>query len=179
MGNEKKSIHDFDYQLICEYYSHLERQGPGSEDVTLRALSFIDNLHSRSAIADIGCGTGGQTITLAKHAPGKITGIDLFPLFIDFFNRNARQQGLQGRMKGIVGSMDDLPFRDGELDLIWSVSASSSTIRFRNSTQPGFPEELRDSTGQETIFTVQWKKSLSPCPITIQNLILCSSLLKI
>ncbi|HQL71226.1 MAG TPA: SAM-dependent methyltransferase, partial [Bacteroidales bacterium] len=61
MSNEENSIHDFDFNLICEYFSAIERQGPGSEDVTLKALSFIDNLTDRSQIADLGCGTGGQT----------------------------------------------------------------------------------------------------------------------
>ncbi|MDD2381676.1 MAG: class I SAM-dependent methyltransferase [Mariniphaga sp.] len=123
MDHENKSIHEFDFQLICEYFSHLERQGPGSPDVTLKALSFVDNLTEHAAIADIGCGTGGQTIVLAQHAPGMITGIDLFPLFIDLFNRNARSLNLQEKMKGVVGSMDNLSFHEEELDLIWSEGA--------------------------------------------------------
>lgn len=123
MSNENKTIHDFDFNLICEYYSSVERQGPGSPEVTVKALSFIDNLNAGSRIADIGCGTGGQTIVLAKHAPGSITGIDLFPVFIDIFNSNAAKQALCDRVKGVVGSMDKLSFRDEELDLIWSEGA--------------------------------------------------------
>ncbi len=123
MSNENKTIHDFDFSLICEYFSALERQGPGSPEVTKKALSFIENLNDRSQIADIGCGTGGQTMVLAKHAPGTITGIDLFPLFIDLFRRNAEDHGLQDRVKGITGSMDDLPFEEGQFDLIWSEGA--------------------------------------------------------
>ena len=101
----------------------MERQGPGSPEVTLRALGFVDGLNDKSLIADIGCGTGGQTMTLAKHIQGKITGIDLSDTFIDIFNRNATQLGVQDRVKGIVGSMDSLPFHDEELDLIWSEGA--------------------------------------------------------
>jgi ubiquinone/menaquinone biosynthesis C-methylase UbiE len=123
MSNENKSIHEFDFNLICEYFSGLERQGPGSPEVTIKALGFIENLTGESHIADIGCGTGGQTMVMAKHAPGHITGIDLFPSFIDLFNLNADKLNLQDRVKGIVGSMDSLPFRDDELDLIWSEGA--------------------------------------------------------
>ena len=119
----KQSIHEFDFNLICDFFSTMERQGPGSPEVTLKALGFIDNLTDRSVIADIGCGTGGQTMVLAQHAPGRITGLDLFPGFIDRFNRNAMELGLQERVKGVVGSMDDLPFKDEELDLIWSEGA--------------------------------------------------------
>ncbi|MBN2637119.1 MAG: class I SAM-dependent methyltransferase [Prolixibacteraceae bacterium] len=123
MSNEIQSIHNFDVNLICEYFSSIERQGPGSPDITIKALGFIDNLTSDSKIADVGCGTGGQTIILAQHAPGSITGIDLFPAFIDLFNNNAERFNLQHRVKGIVGSMDKLPFQEETLDLIWSEGA--------------------------------------------------------
>jgi len=123
MSDENKSIHEFDVNLICEYYSNLERQGPGSPEVTIKALSFIDGLTNESRIADIGCGTGGQTMVLAQHALGNITGIDLFPTFIDLFNQNAVKLNLQDRVNGIVGSMKELSFQENELDLIWSEGA--------------------------------------------------------
>lgn len=120
MNDEIQSIHEFDLELICEYFAGLERQGPGSPDVTTTALSFVEGLGADSKIADIGCGTGGQTMVLAQNAPGHVTGLDIFPRFIDLFDANAAALGLQHRVTGIVGSMDDLPFEDGELDLIWS-----------------------------------------------------------
>ena len=123
MNDEIKSIHEFDLELICEFFSALKRQGPGSPEVTIKALSFIDNLDDSSLVADIGCGTGGQTMVLAQHARGEITGLDLFPVFINLFNQNVEELNLQGKVKGIVGSMDDLPFKDEELDLIWSEGA--------------------------------------------------------
>ena len=123
MSNENKSIHEFDFNLICEYFSSIERQGPGSPEVTIKALSFIDNLTENSRIADIGCGTGGQTMTLAQNSQGNIIGVDLFQNFVDIFNTNATKLDLQGRVKAIVGSMDNLPFRDEEFDLIWSEGA--------------------------------------------------------
>ena len=123
MSNENKSIHEFDFSLICEYFSSVERQGPGSAETTIKALSFVEGLTDKSLIADLGCGTGGQTITLAQHTPGQITGIDLFPDFINQFNSNAEHFNLQDRVKGIIRSMDELPFRNEELDLIWSEGA--------------------------------------------------------
>ena len=123
MSKENKTIHDFDYNLICEYFLNVERQGPGSPEVTLKALSFIDNLTDKSIIADIGCGTGGQTMVLAQHAPGRIIALDLFPGFIDKFNSNSNKLNIQDRVTGIIGSMDNLPFQNEELDLIWSEGA--------------------------------------------------------
>ncbi len=123
MNNDNTSIHEFDFKLICEYFASLERQGPGSPEVTLKALSFINDITDESHIADIGCGTGGQTMILAQNMPGYITGIDLFPAFIDLFNSNAVRLNLQNRVKGVVGSMDNLSFQNEELDLIWSEGA--------------------------------------------------------
>jgi len=123
MDNNETSIHEFEFNLIAEYFSMLDRQGPGSPEVTLKALSFVGGLDADSRIADLGCGSGGQTLTLAEHTPGKITGIDVFPRFIEKLNRNAKQRNLNDRLKGIVGSMDDLPFEKESLDLIWSEGA--------------------------------------------------------
>ncbi len=124
MSNEDiTTIHEFDFNLIYDFFSGTERQGPGSPEVTLKALSFVDNLTNESRIADIGCGTGGQTMVLARHAPGHITGFDIFPGFIDRFNANAATLNLQDRVKGVVRSMDNLPFQEEELDLIWCEGA--------------------------------------------------------
>ncbi|WP_419868809.1 class I SAM-dependent methyltransferase [Chryseobacterium sp. CT-SW4] len=124
MSNENiTTIHEFDFNLICEFFLNIPRQGPGSPEVTLKALSFIDNLTDQSVIADIGCGTGGQTMVMAQHTPGHISGFDIFPAFIDRFNDNARKLNVQNRVKGIVRSMENLPFKDEELDLIWSEGA--------------------------------------------------------
>ena len=123
MSNENKSIHEFDFDLICEYFSSIKRQGPGSPEATIKALNFIDNLTDTSQILDLGCGTGGQTMTIGQNAPGQITGIDLFPKFIDLFNLNAEKHGLSERVKGIVGSMEEIPFNNEVLDLIWSEGA--------------------------------------------------------
>lgn len=123
MTEENKNIHDFDFDLISDYFSQFERQGPGSPEVTIKAISFVDNLSTTSKIADIGSGTGGQTMVLAQHAPGQITAIDLFPKFIDKLNALATQLNLQDRIKGIQGSMENLPFQEEELDLIWSEGA--------------------------------------------------------
>ena len=50
MSNECKTIHEFDFNLICEYFSNVERQGPGSPEVTIKALGVIDNLTTESLV---------------------------------------------------------------------------------------------------------------------------------
>lgn len=121
--SEYDSIHMFDINLIIDYFSETKRQGPGSPEMTLKALSFVDNLSPNARIADIGCGTGGQTMVLAQHVEGSITGVDLFPTFIDQFNANAKELNLSHRVQGILGSMDNLQFEPESLDLIWCEGA--------------------------------------------------------
>lgn len=123
MSNDKQTIHEFDLYIIYDYFSNTERQGPGSTEITLKALSFIDGLTVKSKIADIGCGTGGQTMVLAQNTTGEIIGVDLWPDFIIQLNQNAKNQNLQGRVKGIVGDMKNLPFKEEELEVIWSEGA--------------------------------------------------------
>ena len=122
MENEK-TIYEFDLELICEYYSKLHRQGIGSPEMTIKALSFVDNITQASHILDVGCGTGGQTMVIAQNTKGDITGIDLLHDFIDVFHESAKKFNLQNRVKGIVGSMDSLPFQNEEFDLIWCEGA--------------------------------------------------------
>ena len=35
-----QSIYEFDYNLVCDYFSNTERQGPGSPEITLKAFEF-------------------------------------------------------------------------------------------------------------------------------------------
>ena len=142
MSDNIKSIHELDLNIIIDYYSTVKRQGPGSPQITKKALSFIEGLTESSHIVDLGCGTGGQTMVLAQNAPGQYTGIDLFPKFVDLFNANAKALNLQDRVKGEQGSMDDLHFQEESLDLIWSEGAIYNI---------GFEEGLK-----------QWRKFLKP-----------------
>jgi len=124
---EEITIHKLDFALINEFFTELERQGPGSPEETIRALGFIDNLSNKTKIADLGCGTGAQTMVLAQNTEATITALDLYAGSIDKLNVRAGKLGLQNRVKGMFGSMDNLPFQNDEFDLIWSEGAIANT----------------------------------------------------
>lgn len=109
---------------LIDLHLPAERQGPGSEADTLRALSFVDIAGQKGLrIADIGCGSGSQTRTLARALDGQITAVDLFPAFLARLDEEARQAGLAHKIQTLAASMDDLPFEAESLDLIWSEGA--------------------------------------------------------
>ena len=126
MENERPSFLD----LLIETHIGLERQGPGSAETVKKALGFLGPLDRFKQIADLGCGTGGQTMLLAEHVPGNITGLDMFPVFIDELKRKAKRKNLENRVTGLAGHMENLPFQKNSFDLIWSEGAIDN-IGFR------------------------------------------------
>lgn len=113
-----------DFSLLLDLHRSNERQGPGGERETDRAVELAGM--DRSApirMADIGCGTGASTLLLARCLNARITAIDLAPEFIAELEARAHARGLADRITPLVGAMDDLPFRLGELDAIWAEGA--------------------------------------------------------
>ena len=119
-------------ELIIDLHTNSDRQGPGSEKDTLKALDYLDfPTDQYLKVVDIGCGTGGQTITLAKNLNGQIIAVDLFPQFLNELNNKAQKLGLTDKIVTLEKSMDDLPFKRNEFDLIWSEGAMYN-IGFEN-----------------------------------------------
>jgi SAM-dependent methyltransferase len=111
-------------ELIIDLHKNTARQGPGSEDVTRKALELLNLPKDQDLkIADLGCGSGGQTITLAQNLRGTITAVDLHTEFLDELNGKLIKSGLSSRITTMRNSIDDLPFENGEFDLIWSEGA--------------------------------------------------------
>jgi cyclopropane fatty-acyl-phospholipid synthase-like methyltransferase len=111
-------------ELIIDLHKNSERQGPGSEIETLKALGFIKLPSDRKLrIADIGCGSGGQTLTLAQKINCQITAVDLYPEFLDELKEKFERLGLKEKIATLQKSMEDLPFKSEEFDIIWSEGA--------------------------------------------------------
>jgi SAM-dependent methyltransferase len=111
-------------ELIIDLHLQTDRQGPGSKEDTLRALEFVGLSNDLPwAIADIGCGSGGQTITLAEQGLAHITAVDLFEPLLQELNERSRVAGLSKQITTQQCSMESLPFGQESLDLIWSEGA--------------------------------------------------------
>lgn len=116
---------------FIEFYKRLDRQGPGDDKYTEMAFRLLENLPPNPRILDVGCGTGRQTLVLARLAQCEITAVDVFNCFLHMLNEKARKQTLKGTIKTLNASMCNLPFEDGQFDLIWS-EGSIYIIGFEN-----------------------------------------------
>ena len=88
----------------------------------------------RGRVLDIGTGSGRLAIELAK-AKGcsfEITGLDVSENMLVQARENARQAGLDGKIKWVLANADTLPFPNGYFDLV--ISYASLHHWFRPST---------------------------------------------
>jgi len=164
-------IENLDISVVIEFFRQMERQGPGSDEVTLRAFSIIEERIKEDGsipetiyrIADMGCGTGGQSMTLARKPSVHVTAFDIFPGMIETLNRRVVERGLQERVRGVVASMDNIPSEEipsGNLadcqrgfDIIWS-EGSIYHIGFENGLKL-WREYLRDG-GYVAVSEMVW-----------------------
>lgn len=111
-------------QLLIDLHKSANRQGPGSDAETKRAIDLADIDHSAPLkIADIGCGTGSSSLILAHLLNANITAVDFLQDFLDVLETRAKREGVTENITSLCASMDDLPFKENEFDVIWSEGA--------------------------------------------------------
>jgi ubiquinone/menaquinone biosynthesis C-methylase UbiE len=110
-----------DETFFFTMFEGLPRQGPGSDACTARAFHLIPNIPGDARILDIGCGSGMQTLALARLCPESvITACDIHQPFLDDLQERAKKAGLDTRIKPMRASMDNLVFPGESFDLIWA-----------------------------------------------------------
>lgn len=111
-------------QLLIELHKSGARQGPGSTKATEQALLLADIASEKTLrVADIGCGTGASSLVLARSLNAHITAVDFLQEFLDKLEKQVREEGIEEKITTLCASMDDLPFAEASLDLIWSEGA--------------------------------------------------------
>lgn len=75
-------------------------------------------------VLDAGCGIGGSSIWLAKHAGCKATGVTVSAQQVEHASRNASRHGVADRVDFQVADFCDTPFPDASFDVVWAVESS-------------------------------------------------------
>jgi SAM-dependent methyltransferase len=111
------------WSYFFEIYEAIPRQGPGDRASTERALGLLPRLTSHHRILDTGCGSGTQTIDLARATAAQIVAVDSHEAFVTQLVKRAADQCLGARVQARVGDVNDIAFRDGSFDVIWCEGA--------------------------------------------------------
>jgi SAM-dependent methyltransferase len=113
-----------EYELLVDLHRGSERQGPGGTEQTLRAIELAGLDRSATLkIADLGCGTGAAAKVLARSLRGEVLAVDTAEPFLSDLRAAVQRDQSLGRITTLACSIDELPFGDGELDVIWSEGA--------------------------------------------------------
>ncbi|NBD95185.1 MAG: methyltransferase domain-containing protein [Gammaproteobacteria bacterium] len=115
-----------EFQLLVDLHRDAERQGPGGDAETARAveLAGLDPTEPLQ-IADLGCGTGASALVLARLLNARITAVDFLPEFLEVLKARADEAGLDDAIRPVCRSIDDLDldFENESFDVVWSEGA--------------------------------------------------------
>ncbi|MEJ2545208.1 MAG: class I SAM-dependent methyltransferase, partial [Calditrichaceae bacterium] len=81
-------------EIFYEVFDTMPRLGPGSTEATQNAFKATGLGLNKIEVLDIGCGTGAQTIVLAKLINGKIIAIDNYQPFLNILAEKARIENI-------------------------------------------------------------------------------------
>jgi len=127
-----------DLSLLFELFEDTPRQGPGSVDTTRRALRSLPGSLRVERVLDLGCGTGGSTLVLARETGAQITAVDIHPPFLARLRARAEESGLADRIATVVGDMADVPSLGSDSDVVWA-EGSAYSIGFENALRSWRP----------------------------------------
>jgi SAM-dependent methyltransferase len=122
-------------------FGGMEMLGPGCNAHTLHVLRLLPKRQFR-LVVDAGCGTGRQTLALAKELGTVVHAVDTHEPFLNDLVRRASEEGVEHLVQAHCMDMKDIPRVFGDIDLLWSEGAAYNI---------GFPDAL-----------ASWASALTP-----------------
>src|SRR5262245_52292051 len=89
-------------------FGGMEKLGPGGNEHTLHVLRLLPRRTFR-VVVDAGCGTGRQTLVLARELGTQIHAVDSYEPFLDDVRRRAADANLTPLVQTHCMDMKDIP----------------------------------------------------------------------
>lgn len=150
---------DTSIEIFYDIHQGLPRKSPGDAESTKKAFLKMVNLPPQPIILDIGCGSGSQTLILARLTKGRIVAVDNHQPFLNEFEEKVRHEGLSDRIQVIKADMLALEFQKAAFDVIWA-EGSIYIIGFERGLKAWKP--LVKKGGWLAVSEVTWLKLTPP-----------------
>jgi len=111
-------------EMFFKIYEGLDREGPGSYEMTKRAFDMCEGLPVKPEILELGCGSGGATIPLAQISGGIVTATEIYHPFLEKLIERAKEAGVEDRVIAAVMDMGEIQAEPESFDLIWCEGAA-------------------------------------------------------
>jgi trans-aconitate methyltransferase len=111
-------------------FSGMEQLGPGGHLHTRHVLCLLPKQQFR-IVVDAGCGTGAQTLVLAKELGTLVHAVDSYEPFLHDLTRRAQAAGVEHLVRTHAMDMRDIPHVFPHINLLWSEGAAYN-IGFAN-----------------------------------------------
>lgn len=105
------------------YESEEEPIRAASRRTVGRMASRLDDLGEDSRVLDLGAGYGGPARFLAKNYGCRVVALNLSEVENERNRRISEEQGLGHLVDVVDGSFEEIPYEDGEFDVVWSQDA--------------------------------------------------------
>jgi SAM-dependent methyltransferase len=104
-------------------FGGMEKLGPGGNEHTLYVLHLLPKQRFE-VIVDAGCGTGRQTLVLARELGTLVHAVDIYEPFLDDLAKRAREARIGHLVETHRMDMQEIPNVFPHVDLLWSEGAA-------------------------------------------------------
>ena len=104
---------------IALLFEGLDKLGPGGDGHTSHVLRMLPERRFQ-LVVDAGCGTGRQTLVLARELKAVVHAVDTYEPFLVALRRRAQEQQLDRFVQTHHLDMKNIPDVFHDIDLLWS-----------------------------------------------------------
>jgi trans-aconitate methyltransferase len=142
-------------------FGGMEKLGPGGNAQTIEVLRSLPPRQFR-VVVDAGCGSGRQTIALARELGTLVHAVDSHQPFLTELVRRASDAKVAHLVQAHCMDMKDIPREFREIDLLWSEGAAYN-IGFAAALAGWAPALVRG--GFAVVSELTWLKEQAPEPV--------------